>query len=74
MPRSEILGIGASGVLVVRLMEGLRNFRFVRIHRSILVSKAYIKSFAYDEVNLFNGDKLPVSRGNYSILKESMEI
>lgn len=55
-----------------KLENKLRNYGFIRIHRSILVSKSYIKSFTYDELTLKNGEKLPVSRGNYAILKDAM--
>jgi two-component system response regulator LytT len=55
-----------------KLENRLRSYGFVRIHRSILVAKAYIRDFTYREVTLINGEQLPVSRGKYALLKEAM--
>lgn len=56
-----------------KLENRLRKYGFIRIHRSFLVSKAYISSFSYKETLLRNGTKLPVSRGKYNLLKEAVE-
>ena len=56
-----------------KLENKLRNYGFIRIYRSILVSKYYIKSFTNDEVILKNGQSLPLSRGKYPLVKEAMD-
>ena len=58
---------------LTKLEEELAMYGFIRIHRSYLVAKAYIKSFSYQEVVLMNDIKLPVSRGRYQAMKEAMD-
>ena len=43
-----------------KVEEKLKDFDFVRIHRSFLVARGFIADITHTEVTLFNGEKLPV--------------
>ena len=47
-----------------KVEEKLKDFDFVRIHRSFLVARGFIADITHSEVTLFNGEKLPVG-GRY---------
>ena len=47
-----------------KVEEKLKDYDFVRIHRSFLVARGFIADITYSEVTLFNGEKLPVG-GRY---------
>jgi DNA-binding LytR/AlgR family response regulator len=47
-----------------KVEEKLKDFDFVRIHRSFLVARGFIADITHTEVTLFNGEKLPVG-GRY---------
>ena len=47
-----------------KVEEKLKDFDFVRIHRSFLVARGFIADITNSEVTLFNGEKLPVG-GRY---------
>jgi two-component system response regulator LytT len=55
-----------------KLENRLQNHGFLRINRSILVSKTYIKTFSYSEVVLDTGERFSISRGKYNIVKDAM--
>jgi len=55
------------------LEERLRDFGFMRVQRSYLVSMDAIHKISYDEVVLNNGKSIPVGRGNYAELKGAMD-
>jgi len=40
----------------------LCNCEFIRIHRSYLVNRRYIRKYAYENIYLHNGDILPIGR------------
>lgn len=46
------------------------NNNFVRIHKSFLVNKSYIKGYNMDKIIMFNEKSLPVSRTGFKILLE----
>jgi len=56
-----------------KLENRLSKYGFIRIHRSFLVAKAYIESFSYTEVILTGGERLPLSRKMYNVLKKELE-
>ena len=47
-----------------KVEEKLKDYDFVRIHRSFLVARGFIADIAHSEVTLFNGERLPVG-GRY---------
>ncbi len=47
-----------------KVEEKLKDFDFVRIHRSFLVARGFIADITHTEVTLFNGEKLPIG-GRY---------
>lgn len=55
-----------------KLEELLFNRGFIRIHRSYLIALHYIASVAGTEVEMVNGDKLPVSRGRLADLRAAL--
>nr|WP_276008693.1 LytTR family DNA-binding domain-containing protein [Aequitasia blattaphilus] len=45
-------------------------YGFIKIHRSVLVNVAYVKTFTSSEVTLKDGTELPVSRQGVKQLRE----
>ena len=35
---------------------------FIRIHRSYIINRNYVKSFSGDQIQLINGERLPIGR------------
>jgi len=55
-------------------LEGrLKEYGFLRTHRSYLVSLNAISRITFDEVTLNDGKAIPISRGRYHVLKEAMD-
>lgn len=52
-------------------LEKMLGEGFIRTHRSYLVGIAYIKRISKSEVTLDNGEKVPLSRGNYQAVNQS---
>jgi len=45
---------------------------FVRVHRSFLVSAAYVESYSYEQLKMTDGSLIPVGRKYYQGLKEKV--
>ena len=45
---------------------------FLRAHQSFAVNMAYIKKLEHTEVELTNGDRIPISRSKYKEAKEKL--
>lgn len=56
-----------------KMEEDLFGKDFIRIHRSYIVALGRIKRFTAKEVEMLNGEKLPIGRKYYSNLKEKLE-
>ena len=56
-----------------KLENILFNKGFIRISRSYLVAKKYIRSFVYGKVFMMDGEELPVGRKYYKELKNMMK-
>ena len=55
-------------------LEGRLSKRsFVRVHRSFLVALGAIWKLSSEQVTLFDGKAIPVSRGNYIVVKEALD-
>ena len=50
----------------------LQDYGFIRLHRSYLVSMSHIRTISFKEVEMDNGDILPVGRSYYADLKKQM--
>ena len=55
------------------LEDRLKDYGFMRVQRSFLVSMDSIHKISYEEVILNNGESIPVGRGNYAELKKAMD-
>ena len=51
----------------------LKGRSFVRAHRSFLVSLGAVRRLSFDQVTLVNGKSIPISRGNYAVLKDALD-
>ena len=51
----------------------LRNCGFLRIHRTILVALNAVHCITMGQATLSNGTSVPISRGNYAVLKEALD-
>lgn len=50
--------------------ECLKQYNYIRIHKSFLVNAKYIKSISNYKVTLLNGEQLPVPREKFQKIKE----
>ena len=48
----------------MRLKNEFQKMVFLRIHKSYLVNKNYVKEFTYEWVKMLNGDVLNISKIN----------
>lgn len=52
----------------------LKDFGFIRIHKSYVVAMPCIQNFTFKELVLESGELLPVGRAYYPELKREMDV
>ncbi|MCF0134412.1 MAG: response regulator transcription factor [Blautia sp.] len=57
-------------IKLMELEEQLRNYEFLKPHRSYLVNYKYISSVHKSDIEMTNGDIVPISRGNAESIKK----
>lgn len=55
---------------IADILSELQQYRFLAIHRSYVVNYSHILKFKNDEMEMSNGDILPISRKKMAIVKE----
>jgi len=55
------------------LEKRLGEYGFLRVHRSYLVSVGAVHRISFKEVVLNNGQAIPISRGNFPLLKNALD-
>lgn len=52
------------------VLQELKEYRFIRIHKSYLINHFNVKKYAYEEVIMTNGTKLNISAANRKAVRE----
>lgn len=55
---------------IQKVFESLSSYQFIKIHRSYLVNYSHIDVLKYDEVNMSNEEKLPISQSRRKEVRE----
>ena len=52
------------------ILQELKEYRFIQIHKSYLINHFNVKKYAYEKVIMTNETKLPISAANRKIVRE----